>query len=147
MAYPIGIRLNNPGNINHSEANEWQGATRLQDDKRIVRFKNPQYGIRALIKVLISYKELHDCETIVGIIRRYAPPHENNTNSYINDVSGRTGFFPNEILDMQDTYTLVRLAQAIVIHENGLAPIVFPAAWYEEEIYIEAVKDALSDED
>lgn len=144
--FPSGIRLSNPGNIKHSERNHWEGMTRLQDHPKMVRFERPYYGIRAIAKLLINYKKLHNCETITDIINRYAPYQENNTNAYIRDVSARSGFFPNELLDMHDVYTLVRLAQAITIHENGTAPLHMPPAWYEEDLYTDAVKDAL-DED
>lgn len=146
MVFPIGIRLSNPGNIVRDDVNHWEGMTRLQDDKRIARFSTPEYGIRALIKVLINYKRFHDIYTITDIITRYAPPTENNTRSYINDVSARSGFFPNEILNMEDPDTLVKLAQAIVVHENGAAPIIFPLCWYEEQTYYEAASSALEED-
>lgn len=145
MAFPLGIRLSNPGNIKRTHIH-WQGMTRLQDDKQFIRFNAPHYGIRALIRILINYKDLHDCDTVSMIMYRYAPPSENKTNSYIRDVSARSGYFPNEILDMYDIHVLVSLAQAIVIHENGLAPIPYPAAWYEEEVYYKAAESALEGE-
>ncbi len=51
-----GIRNNNPGNIDHNPKNKWQG--QLQHDpkieKRFCRFESPEYGIRALMKLLCN---------------------------------------------------------------------------------------------
>lgn len=146
MAFPRGIRLSNPGNIVRDGGNQWVGMTRLQDDPKFVRFNNPHNGIRALAKLLINYKKLHNCDTIYDIIYRYAPPNENNTSAYIKDVSNRSGFFPNEPLDLQDVFTLMKLTQAVIIHENGAAPLEFPIAWYEDVVYVRAIEDALSEE-
>ena len=145
MVFPRGIRLSNPGNIKRNDI-EWQGMTRLQDDKVFVRFSSPYHGIRALTKLLINYKRLHDCDTITLIIARYAPTTENNTASYIRNVSTRTGFFPNELLNMEDIDTLVKIAQAITIHENGFPPVELPANWFDDDVYYSAAEDAL-DED
>lgn len=143
MAFPRGIRLHNPGNIKRTDIH-WRGMTRLQDDKTFIRFESPYYGIRALIKLLVNYKSIHDLSSITTIIHRYAPTSENNTNAYIRDVSARSGYFPNEVLDMNDEETLVRLAAAIVVHENGLPPVTMPyLAWYAEEVYYQAASDVL----
>jgi hypothetical protein len=146
MAFPRGIRLSNPGNIVKDDSNQWQGMTRLQDDPRFVRFDTPHSGIRALVKLLVNYKKLHNCDNIYDIINRYAPPNENSTYAYIRSVSSKSGFFPNETLDMQDMFTLMKLAQAIVMHENGVAPPTLPKAWYEDIVYVRAVEDALGEE-
>jgi hypothetical protein len=145
MAFPLGIRLSNPGNIKRTTLH-WEGMTRLQDDPVFIRFNSPHYGIRALVRILINYKDLHDCETITMIMHRYAPPSENKTTAYIRDVSARSGYFPNEVIDLHDINVLVNLAQAIVIHENGLAPVVYPAAWYEEDVYYRAAESALKED-
>ncbi|MDE9591255.1 structural protein, partial [Xenorhabdus bovienii] len=52
-----GLRNNNPGNIDHNPANKWQGQLPhdLSIEKRFCRFESPEYGIRALIKLLINY--------------------------------------------------------------------------------------------
>ncbi len=145
-AFPLGIRLSNPGNIKRDEVSAWEGMTRLQDHPKMARFSTPQSGLRALAKLLINYKKLHGLNTLSQVINRYAPPSENQTRLYIEDVSIRSGFFPNEHLDFEDPRVLVPVMQAIVVHENGLAPIIFPPAWYEDDIYYDSVASAL-DED
>lgn len=141
--FPIGIRLNNPGNIRLNDI-EWDGMTRLQRDI-FVRFQTPEYGLRALSMLLINYKDMHGLTTVYEIINRYAPAGENDTSAYVRDVCRRTGFYANEILDMSDVFTIMKLAQAIVIHENGTPPADLPPAWYEEAIYHRAATIAMKD--
>ncbi len=147
MAFPEGIRLSNPGNIERSNHNQWNGETRLQDNKRFVRFITPQAGLRALMKTLLTYEDLHGLNTVTAIINRYAPARENNTAGYINDVSKRIGVSPSMILDLQDPDILIQFAQAIVIHENGHPPVWMPYYWYEEVTYHEAAMAALDNSD
>ena len=50
-----GIRNNNPGNIDRN-ATKWQGMADKQDDPRFIVFTSPQYGIRAMARVLLTYQ-------------------------------------------------------------------------------------------
>lgn len=114
-----GLRNNNPGNIRY-DGTAWDGMdSPPQDDLGFVRFVTPEYGIRALAKVLQSYKNKYGLNTVQGIISRWAPPSENNTTAYISDVAGELGVTPNQPLD--DTH-LPGLISAIIKHENGLDP-------------------------
>jgi hypothetical protein len=143
--FPEGVRLNNPGNIRHSH-DKWHGEARLQDNKKFVRFLTPQAGIRAMMKILITYEDVYRITTISSIIMRWAPPAENNTQAYIDDVSIRMGFPPNMMLNIHDPDTLISLSQAIVMHENGHSHGNMPIYWYEEVVYHEAAMSALAEE-
>ncbi|SFO05754.1 hypothetical protein [Xenorhabdus japonica] len=53
-----GIRNHNPGNIDHNSANKWQGQIGIETgvkNPRFCRFESPEYGIRALMKLLTNY--------------------------------------------------------------------------------------------
>ena len=114
-----GIRNNNPGNIRHS-AIKWQGMSDTQTDSAFVQFISPEYGIRALSKLLDTYSISYGLNTVQGIINRYAPSVENNTGSYVAAVAGALGVAPDQAIDVQARkYDLVR---AIIKHENGLMP-------------------------
>lgn len=143
--FPTGIILNNPGNIEKTD-DSWLGMTRLQDNKHFVRFSSPKYGIRAIMKIILSYEDFYGINTINRIITRWAPPSENNTEAYIRDVSNRTGISPNILIDLSQPENLMSLAQAIVVHENGLPPLNMPTKWYEEVTYHEAAILALHGE-
>ncbi len=142
--FPEGVRLNNPGNIRHSH-DKWHGESRLQDNKKFVRFLTPQSGIRAMMKILLTYEDVYRITTISSIIMRWAPPAENNTQAYIDDVSVRMGIPSHMMLNMHDPDTLISLSQAIVTHENGHSHGSMPIYWYEEVVYHEAAMQALNE--
>lgn len=116
-----GIRNNNPGNIEKNGI-AWQGLAPAdqQTDPRFYVFSSPVYGIRALAKVLKTYRDQHGLTTIAGIISRWAPPVENNTGAYISAVAAAVGKSPAAPLDFATD--LQPLVTAIIRHENGLQP-------------------------
>lgn len=113
-----GIRNNNPGNIRR-DGTAWQGMAVNQTDPDFVQFVSPEYGIRAIAVILNTYMVQHGLYTISGIIGRWAPPSENDTQAYISDVSNSMGVDANQILDSSDIPGLV---SAIIKHENGIDP-------------------------
>lgn len=116
--YPRGIRNNNPGNIRHGDS--WRGMAANQPDPAFVTFVAPEYGIRAMGKVLVNYERLHGLNTVAGIIDRWAPPTENNTHAYQLNVAERLGVGINDPIDVKAK--LPQLVPAIIQHENGLQP-------------------------
>ncbi|MDE1488821.1 structural protein [Xenorhabdus bovienii] len=117
-----GIRNNNPGNIDHNSANKWQGQL-LHDPKiesRFCRFESPEYGIRALMKLLCNYHK-KGYQTVAKMIDRWAPTVENNTSAYIKGVAKALGVDPHQVISV-DKVTLIVLAKSIIHHENGKQP-------------------------
>lgn len=112
-----GLRNNNPGNIRHGA--KWQGMSATQTDKDFVQFETPEYGIRAINKVLDTYRDKYGLNTVRGVIGRWAPPNENDTESYIASVAKKLGVLPNAFLTDADRPKLV---EAIIRHENGVQP-------------------------
>lgn len=113
-----GIWNKNPGNLEQGES--WQGLAENQTDSRFCVFKSMEYGIRALIKTLITYTTKRGCKSVYDIIHRWAPTNENNTQAYINSVCKRVGVEPREELDFKADPTLyLDIAKAIAFHENG----------------------------
>ena len=139
---PRGIALNNPMNIERNSTS-WQGAALMQDDKTFIRFETPEMGLRAGMKTLLTYQRKDDLEHIAAFIARYAPPVENNTTAYINDVCARCGVGPTDYFDVEVPDNLIKLAQAIVIHEQGKCPDTTTPFWYDEQTYEAAAKIAL----
>lgn len=115
-----GLKNNNPGNIRHSNS-KWQGASPEKTDASFVTFLTPEFGIRALAVLVKNYMLKQKIDTVTGIISRWAPSSENNTTAYINSVAKKTGFKPDEKLTPTPD-TLVKLAKAIIHHENGIQP-------------------------
>jgi len=116
---PRGIRNNNPGNIRRNST-KWQGLAAVQNDSAFFQFTAPDYGIRALARLLVNYQDVHGLNTIRGIISRYAPSSENNTTAYIDAVAAHVGASPDAPLDVRAVLPL--LIEAIIQHENGSQP-------------------------
>lgn len=113
-----GIRNNNPGNIRLSST-KWQGMADAQTDGAFIQFVSPEYGIRAMARILNNYAA-SGYRTIRQVITRWAPPSENDTESYIRAVSSAVGVADNVPLDLRTQ--LNPLIKAIIRHENGLQP-------------------------
>lgn len=123
---PRGIRNNNPGNIRRGN-DEWKGASSWQTDKDFVTFDAPEFGIRALAKILLNYQFKHHRNTVREIIARWAPPKENDTLAYIVSVSRETGFSEDTPLNLSRYEYLMPLVVAIIRHENGQQPYTMDA--------------------
>jgi len=119
---PRGIRNNNPGNIRWGD--DWQGLVpkSQRTDKSFCQFISPEYGIRAMIVILRNYQSKHGLLTITGMIKRWAPPNENNTQAYIDSVAHATGTSADRPIHLNDSRKLFPLLQAIIRHENGIQP-------------------------
>ena len=114
-----GERNNNPGNIDRSTI-RWEGMSADQSsDDRFIVFQTPQFGIRALAKILLNYQDVHNLDTIRQIIDRWAPPSENDTGAYVTDVAADVGVGPDDKIDLNDAAILTKLVTAIIRHENG----------------------------
>ncbi|WP_430248396.1 structural protein [Providencia sp. PAZ2] len=129
-----GIRNNNPGNIDYNKANNWKGQLPHNPsvESRFCRFESPDYGIRALIALLRTYQRKYGLSTVSGLINRWAPANENNTGAYINGVAKELGVSPTDIISLDDKVTAIKLAKAIIRHENGSQPYdetTFEKAW------------------
>lgn len=120
MTYPRGIRNNNPGNIRHGD--KWQGLADKQTDAAFCVFKAPEWGIRALVKILRNYQTKHGLKTVESIINRFAPQIENDTSSYILSVCQVLNVKPRDVIDVFEPGIMINLLKAVIRHENGIQP-------------------------
>lgn len=127
---PRGVRNNNPGNIDFNPLNNWKGLNPKSKelDSRFCVFISPEYGIRALMIVLRNYEKKHGLNSVRQIINRWAPTHENNTSAYMTHVAKMMNVELDSCLDLKNRDVLIKLAKAIVTHENGVQP-------YADSIY------------
>lgn len=144
LLLPRGIRNNNPGNIRLSKT-PWHGQRPEQTDAEFVEFTTALYGLRALLKLLLTYHLKYNLDTVASIINRYAPPHENATDTYIYQVTKALKIKRTERIDLTSKAALTALARAIILHENGAPPPGRPAGWYEPALYDEAAGLLLQD--
>ncbi|MDR9972584.1 hypothetical protein [Enterobacter cloacae] len=115
-----GIRNNNPGNLEYSKKNPWEGQT--GDDGRFAKFETPEHGIRALGRNLLSYQR-QGIDTVSDIVEKWVPEKDgNDTVAYIKSVCAQLGVTPDQQLDASNPDTLKALCAAIIQHENGSQP-------------------------
>jgi hypothetical protein len=118
---PRGIRNHNPGNI--EKGDPWQGLAPDQSgDPRFAVFQAPEWGIRALARVLITYQDRHGLRTPAAIARRWAPPPENDARAYGDFLAQYLGVTPNTALNLHAYEVMRPLVEAIILQENGMQP-------------------------
>ncbi len=131
-----GYRNKNPGNIDWNARNKWVGQVGIEqtgNPPRFAVFETHEHGIRALAALLTTYQDRYNLRTVRGIIDRWAPGNENNTDAYVHAVSRKIGVGEGDMLDLK-TYAHMRpLVEAIIEHELGSNP-------YEARVIDEAMR-------
>lgn len=102
------IGRNNPFNLRYIPRNQWKGLDTLDPvTKGFCNFIDIDYGIRAAAYLLmVSYRK-KGINTIAGIIKRFAPPSENDTEGYIRYVCYRCSLDGNDRLELPSQYASV----------------------------------------
>lgn len=106
-APPPNPIVNNPGNLRPIGA-----STGFQ------KFATPEEGISAADKNLKAYGD-KGINTLRGVISRYAPPSENDTNAYIDTVAKRIGLDPDQKIDLSDPVQRHVISGAMFTVEKG----------------------------
>jgi hypothetical protein len=117
------VRNNNPGNIRVGA--KWQGlmpVSQMSPEQKaedaFCVFMSPMWGFRAMATIFHSYgREKFD--TIRHMIGRWAPPSENNTLAYVNDVAHACGISPDTVFDFTNSQAMADLCHAVSVHECG----------------------------
>ncbi len=115
---PRGIRNNNPLNIRRN-GDVFQGEVVPSQDRSFKQFRSMEYGYRAAFVILGSYLNAGK-NTIEKIIRSWAPPTENNTDSYIQHVSKRSGVGRDKVLTSASGSDYRKIVAAMCRCENGI---------------------------
>ena len=112
---PLTIRTNNPGavkNASRSDKNAmWEGQTGFDEQGHAV-FSSPEFGARAMAKNLQT--QIEKGNTLTSLLKEYAT---GNQDTYIKNVSNKTGIDPNQKLTEGD---IRKLMGAMVEHEAGV---------------------------
>lgn len=118
---------NNPGNIEYGTFAKNHGA--IGTDGRFAVFPSVEAGFDAQASLLKSgrYKDL----TLAQAIAKYAPPHENDTQAYVNYVSQRSGISANTRLGDLAMPDLLKITYAMAKHEG----------WKEGQILAKGLDD------
>jgi len=123
---PRGIRNNNPGNIKKG-TDDWLGLARPDqmapfqlNEAVFYVFREPEWGMRAMVSLLRAYKRKHGLVTPRGIISRYAPAGDNNNvQSYATALANGLGIGIDDVADADDNSTVLQMIKAMIRHENG----------------------------
>lgn len=101
---PAPLRANNPG--------------ALMPGGKLAQFSSPGEGLAALDANLQDYGK-KGVSTLAGVISKWAPSNENNTQAYIADAAARLGIKPDQPIDLSDPVQRHAIGTAILLHENG----------------------------
>jgi len=110
---PRGLRNNNALNVTGSG---WAGQT--GSDGKFATFATPEDGRAAADANLAAYHRKHGIDTVAGVVSRWAPPSENDTQAYIRHVSTKLGVDPNQPLGLDDPSARSRLLDVMSAHET-----------------------------
>lgn len=132
---PRGLSNNNPGNIRINPNNNWKGKVPEEQntDGAFEQFRYYVYGVRAMIKLILNYRNMGH-NTISSIINRYSPVSDNTAeivSNYINYVSSFTGIEPESQIQNSDIYSLI---EAMARFENGRSSETIPVSIFNEAI-------------
>ena len=108
------IAKNNIFNI-RAQGAKWVGQT--GSNKGFVVFDTQEHAIRAWLVLMRTYRRKHGLTTIRDIIKRFAPPSENNTERYVRYCCTVTLKGSMEPLTSRATYYV--LGQAMAMMETG----------------------------
>lgn len=126
--YTRGIRNNNPGNLRYT-AIPWQGKLSYANNKdwsgtptNIVKefeqFSNMAYGIRAMA-IDITGDVAENNYSLGQLIYEFAPPSENNTALYIQQVKQNAGIADANAPLKFTFLSLSEVIRAMINMENG----------------------------
>jgi hypothetical protein len=94
----------------------------LMPGGKLASYPDPQTGLAALDANLQSYGK-QGINTLAGVINKWAPPNENNTQAYIADASSRLGIKPDQPIDLSNPVQRHLIGSALMLHENGPSAI------------------------
>lgn len=118
MRMSKGIRNNNPFNIRYNNFNHWKGLIG-QDKDGFCIFYSMDFGLRAGIVLLRTYIKRYHLTDVSSIIKRFAPPSENNTHNYISFVRSELCFNSYDPDDIKfGTFAFCQLVCAICMYES-----------------------------
>jgi hypothetical protein len=110
----------NPGNLNY--AGQAGASLEAGSNARFAKFKSEEEGIAALVRQLRLYQQ-RGIDTIGEIVKKYAPPSENDTQAYVANMARWTGLSADEKLNFNDTETVRRMVEGISRKEGRYTPL------------------------
>ncbi len=137
-------RNRNPGDLRTLPAGErWPGQSGVDASHGgpFAIFDTRTDGWRALATNLLAYQDVHHLHTVRGIVGRFAPALENDTNGYVGLVCAQIGHGPDQVISVHDEATMVVLVKAIALAEGG-ARLAWPSAEVVAGVRLAGVRGA-----
>src|SRR5574344_165643 len=119
LMIPRGIRNNNPLNIRIGTS--WIGLSKNQTDPSFCQFDSMTYGLRAGLIIIRTYMKKYNLRSIHAIVSRWAPPSENDTNTYVKSVSTMMKMHALQTFNFSDRKRIVALVSAMCKVETGIS--------------------------
>lgn len=130
---PRGIRNNNPGNIKRSNS-QWVG--KVGNDGTFEIFDTAENGIRAMGRLLRTYRNSYGLNTIRGIVTRWTAGESSTIqNNYVKHIVNKTGIA--EHLQLVSVSQYADVVEQMIFFENGQQP-------YSKSLIIQAVQNGMA---
>ena len=134
--YPIGIRQNNPLNIEQTKIGKspWKGE--VVSGNRFAQFTHPGWGLRAAAYLLKKkYFRVKKLTTIHQLIEEWAPSEDGNAvANYARHVARIAGVHPSETISLESDKLMIGIMKGMTGFENErLQP-------YTDELFAAAIK-------
>lgn len=89
-----------------------------KDSGGFAKYTDEESGWWAARRQLSTYYTRDKLDTISDIINKWAPPSENDTNSYVAQISKAMGVGANDKLDLSDPSVMAKLSSYMARHEG-----------------------------
>ncbi|ECZ9313148.1 hypothetical protein A3T98_12790 [Salmonella enterica subsp. enterica serovar Newport] len=89
-----------------------------KDSGGFAKYTDEESGWGAARRQLSLYYTRDKLDTINGIVSKWAPPSENDTNSYIEQISKAMGVGENEKIDLSNPAVMAKLSAYMASHEG-----------------------------
>lgn len=119
---PIGYWNNNPGNMISDGRTKWEGIRKVLPKGKNMEFNDYGSGYRAMARTLYNYGAKHGIDTPLATVSRFAKSDSaSKKTEYANYLKSRTGWGPNDKIDLTKEDTLQRLVPSMASFEIGPA--------------------------
>lgn len=118
----VGLSVNNPFNLEANDKIDWKGEVKPSASPPFCQFQTIVLGLRAGFLDLVNQQRIHGRRTWNDIIPIYAPPSENDTQAYIDDMCRGTQTTAVQPLQLTNQAFLIMAGRVMIHHEQGCNP-------------------------
>lgn len=109
---------NNPGHLIKTSI-KWKGEVECERPTRFECFSSPYWGLRAMMKNLQTYRDRYKHTTIQQIIRRWAPPNENDTTLLTRNACTWLAHDCSMPFDLHNRHNFIDMVKSILRQEGN----------------------------